>query len=207
MYCKNCGKELMSGVNFCAECGAAVEEQRVETERNQTIFKFDKKLLVLLLAGVVFIAIVVGAFALFSGSEGFSKPEEAAENYVLGYFSGDAEMLLESVPDFLVRNAARSYGVSEENVDKLIEVMESRLDPSDIHDCVIWKSSISANDDDLSDYIESLHEGDYETTYEELSKIEDYQMVEVYCLVDGEEEEYIVFCVKYNGRWYALDID
>jgi len=26
MFCKNCGKEIESGINFCPSCGAAVEE-------------------------------------------------------------------------------------------------------------------------------------------------------------------------------------
>ena len=208
MYCKNCGNELTEGARFCIGCGVAVDGQGPETSKKPKDFKMNKKLLVSFLVGVACIALVFGAISLFSGSTGFSSPEEAAESFVMGYFSGNAEKLISCVPDFMVREMARAYDVAEDDMDALIEAMEAEVRDSDVHNCVILGSNSNIDySNELSRYIENMRDGEYNATPAELAKIEEYQMVEVYCSVDNNNRDFIVFCVKYDGGWYAVDID
>lgn len=208
MYCKNCGAELRSDARFCLGCGVAVDEQATEPSQKQKAVKGNKKLLISIIAGVACITIVFSAIMLFSSSGGYSTPEEAAENFVMGYFSGDAETLLSSVPDFMVRELARSYDVAEDDMDALVKVMEAEQRESDVGNCVLQGSNSSVNySRELSNYIEDMRDGDYNATPAELAKIEEYQIVEVYVSVDNKNRDFIVFCVNYDGSWYAVDID
>lgn len=148
--------------------------------------------------------ITIMLFALSACSQN-NTPEKAAENFVISLYTADPERMVDCVPVFLLRQMAQSYGASLDNKEGLINIMKSNIRQEDIRDCVI--TSVKRDNDStvLDEYKDNLD--NYGVTNEDLSKISEYCMVTVDAKVDDENIENIVFCVKYDDVWYAVDID
>lgn len=134
-----------------------------------------------------------------------NTPEKAAGNFVTAYYTADPEKMLDCIPEFMLRQVSQSYGVSLDNKEGLVNIMKSNIRQEDISDCVITNVKRDIGSSVLDEYKENLD--NYGVTNEDLAKIEDYCMVSVEANVDNENTENIVFCVKYDGAWCAVDID
>ena len=113
--------------------------------------------------------------------------------------------MVDCVPEFILRQMAQSYGTSLDNKEGLINIMKSNIRQEDISDCVITSLKRDNDSPVLDEYKDNLD--NYGVTNEDLSKINEYCMVSVNAKVDDENIENIVFCVKYDDVWCAVDID
>ena len=148
--------------------------------------------------------ITIMLFVLSACSQN-NTPEKAAENFVISLYTADPERMVDCVPEFILRQMAESYGASLDNKEGLINIMKSNIRQEDISDCVI--TSVKRDDDSpvLDEYKDNFD--NYGVTNEDLSKIDEYCMVSVNAKVDDENIQNIVFCVKYDDVWCAVDID
>ncbi len=134
-----------------------------------------------------------------------NTPEKAAENFVISLYTADPERMVDCVPEFILRQMAQSYGTSLDNKEGLINIMKSNIRQEDISDCIITSLKRDNDSPVLDEYKDNLN--NYGVTNEDLSKINEYCMVSVNAKVDDENIENIVFCVKYDDVWCAVDID
>ena len=132
-------------------------------------------------------------------------PEDVAGNFILALFTPEPEMIVECVPAFMLRQLAASYGVSPDDKKEVANAMNESLSDDDTYECVI----LSVNRDDTSSVLDEYKYNldNYGVTADDLAKIEDYCMVNVEATIDNENTNLIVFCVKYDGVWCAVDID
>jgi len=95
---------------------------------------------------------------------------------------------------------------SMEDARPAFEMLEGDENPLP-HAFDITLTDVKKADDSalVNEYKENL--SSYGVTNEDLSKIEEYCMVSVEAKLDSEEIKNIVFCLKYDGKWCAVDID
>lgn len=148
---------------------------------------------------------VVAMLFILSACGQSNTPEKAAENFVLALYTADPEKMINCIPEFIVRELASQYGTNLNDIEGLINLMSAQISQEDISDCVITSSNISSDLSLLDEYKENMD--NYGVTTEDFSKIEEYSLVNVLAEVDDEDIENIVFCVKYDGVWCAVDID
>lgn len=154
---------------------------------------------------IITLGVVIIMLLALSACNQNNTPEKAAESFVVSLHTADAEKLVDCIPEFMLRQMAQSYGVSSDNKKELINAMKSSVSNENIPECVV--TGVKRDDDSalVNEYKENL--SSYGVTNEDLSKIEEYCMVSVEAKLDSEEIKNIVFCLKYDGKWCAVDID
>lgn len=165
----------------------------------------------------VFVLIIIMAMLVSltaCGKSGVtSTPEEAAENFVVGLFTANPEKIVNCIPDF----ALTAWFGQDSTREEIINDMRENITEDDICECIIIsceKEDVSAMldvgmryytcEELLNDYIADMKY--YGATSQDLALIDEYCIVSVNSEVDGEERTDFIFCINYDGEWYALDI-
>lgn len=141
-----------------------------------------------------------------------SAPEKVAENFVVALFTANPEKMVNSMPNFALKEA---FGITDK--EEIINSMKEMITEDDISDCVIVSSKkedplsvlsyglfTSKCEDLLNEYIEDMES--YGATSQDLTLIDEYCIVSVESIVDDEERTDFIFCAKYDGEWYVVDI-
>lgn len=197
MFCVKCGVELKEETNFCPECGAVQKPEAQEKPRIK-----NKAPYLLLCAGV---AVIVTVIALLCSNHINSSPEKVAAATIQATFEMDVETLVQTIPDFTIREQAHRYDLPEtasrkQFVNAMKELVSQMGEQSQT--VKIISSEISGHGrirDMLWDY--------YGMTRDEYNTITDYVIVDVECLIDGDERYFEVSCIEMNDKWYVLDMD
>lgn len=196
MFCEKCGHELKNDEKFCGKCGVPVSEPVKE----QAVKKKNKKIKLLLpiFAGVA-VVIAVLAVHFLSANKINSSPESVAEASVESQMVSDAEKFVECIPPGMVNMMKTYCGGSK---DAVINYFEKNMPISDIpENFKIISSNIYNDEYELEEYKESDDSRMF------LYDAEDYKLVEVKSLLDGEIKTNIVFCAKIGNKWYAVAFD
>ena len=216
MFCRNCGKEIIAGSNFCTECGFPNnynitslcpdenwQEEKVLPETNgQRKSAHTKKIVTILsLIAVAIVALVVLIMILMPSKDGrntsehgFDTPEEAAITYFEGLFFEDPNKSLSSMHPAMIDE------LSVFEISRLCAIYASTT-VLQHYDC--GKVRIYANDDEYcllyEEAINNSFDADIEITA--LAKVECYFT----CTKDGEQKngDYLVPVVKIGERWYS----
>lgn len=205
MFCKQCGQELAEDTKFCSNCGTSTDvSNKIKPKK-----KINKKLIIGLCIGIAGLLVIVGLMLAISSGNNTNNinktPESVAENYVIASYTADPDRLLACIADFELEELARAYGMPGANRKQISEAMERQIEPEDRGTCQVLKSYIDYDSSALDDYMEDLEY--YGISHTEQKNVEDGCIVVVEAIENGEYDENFVFCLKYNGKWYALDID
>ncbi len=163
----------------------------------------------------VFIIIMAMLVSLVAcGKSGVtSTPEKVAENLVVAIFTANPEKMVNCFPDF----ALKAMFGEDFNKEQIVNDMKDNITEDDICECIIIsseKKDVSAMldigiwsytcEELLNGYIAGMES--YGATPQDLALIDEYCIVSVNSEVDGEERTDFIFCLNYDGEWYALDI-
>lgn len=169
------------------------------------------------MSNIVVFIIVVSMFVSLTAcgaKTNKSTPEKVAEDFVIALFTANPEKLVNSLPDFCLKTM---FG-TDLSKREIIDLMKSEITEDDISECVIVDSKkedpsaeleasifyTTTCEEMLDEYIEEMES--YGATSQDLALITDYCIVSVESIVDDEERTDFIFCVKYDGNWYAIDI-
>lgn len=197
MFCVKCGAELKEETNFCPECGAVQKREAQEKPHIK-----NKVPYLLLCAGI---AVIVTVIILLCSSNINSSPEKVAAATIQATYEMDVDTLVQTIPDFTIREQAYRYDLPEtasrkQFVNAMKELVSQMGERSQT--VKIISSEISGHGrirDMLWDY--------YGMTRDEYDTITDYVIVDVECMIDGEERYFEVSCIEMNNKWYVLDMD
>lgn len=198
MFCPNCGAQSEAGAAFCNHCGASLSAAPKVKAPNTA--KRNKLLLFGGIGVVAVAAIVVVIVLLVTGGKGYGSPEEAAENFVMAERTADAKLFVDCLPDLIVDQYARTYGIPSGSRSELIQKLEEIVDESDKHTCMILNSVVN-ND---PEYHLNFRYWAMEHFSSKGVIVEDLCFVDIIALVDDKVQEYSPACVKINGRWFAF---
>ena len=197
MFCIKCGSEIADESSFCMNCGAS------QKERTRIGIKLSKKFwcaVVILLIGVITVV-----FLQFGGGINES-PEQVAVAAVEAMYEVDPDKLVQTFPDFVVRENAQAYGLVEESAtrEEIAKAMKEFIALSSPvrQDAEIISCKITG-DLDSQDISWSY----YGITRSEFLAITDTAVVMIECLVDNENLYREIYCIEMDDKWYVLDMD
>ena len=144
-----------------------------------------------------------------SDSAGFSTAEKAAKTYVKAYAAMDASDLLSAFPQFVWDYYAVMYEVEEGYSKKdLVKAIEADLEEDGAKDEATKlnvkgaEKSEDYDEEELAYLLENCFKGFDGEVY--IDSVEETAVVEVEYESDDDEGVFDVFCVKMDGKWYAL---
>lgn len=231
MYCPNCGTQNGAGSRFCGKCGAplasadnvyqqpAAPVQQPAAPAKQPAapayaanprparpaasggLSGKAKLIGAVAALVVVVLLGCWIFGVFGGG-GY---EDVVDDFMDSVFDGDAEGIVDCLPDEVIRMIAEDEGVTKR---ELIEEMQDGLDevfgymPSGVK----FSHKIVYTEDVRGENLEYVKE-----LYSEIgAKVTDAKIVEVEMTVSAmgmtESTEVELGVVKIGGSWY-IDVE
>lgn len=104
MFCKNCGKQLADGVNFCNACGASIVGVPSAVENSSIVTSKIKKKKSPLVAFLGVVAIIVVIILLLGGR----NLNSTVKQYVDATIDGNGKKIVSLMPDFFVKQAVNS---------------------------------------------------------------------------------------------------
>lgn len=202
MYCGQCGAKNDDAAAYCGNCGARL----TPAQPNPVVRPKPRrsKAPVLAAVAVVVIAIVLVVWNPFGGR----SPEKVVGQFVDSVLDGDLDGVLDVLPDGMVKKAMGYEGISDSQMESLLEEGEDKL-----------QSMLEQIDDYYGNWdyeyeilsMEDLHGSELtniQNRYEELgydvsaAKVVDVGMT---LLVDGEEEAYEttrIYLIEIGRSWY-----
>lgn len=203
MYCGQCGAKNDDAAAYCGNCGARL----TPAQPNPVVRpkpRRSKAPVLAAVAVVVVIAIVLVVWNPFGGR----SPEKVVGQFVDSVLDGDLDGVLDVLPDGMVKKAMGYEGISDSQMESLLEEGEDKL-----------QSMLEQIDDYYGNWdyeyeilsMEDLHGSELtniQNRYEELgydvsaAKVVDVGMT---LLVDGEEEAYEttrIYLIEIGRSWY-----
>ena len=124
MFCKNCGKENVSGNDKCEFCGfdfsKSVSAKGVATNSIVNKIKTNKKLMVFVISIVVVLALI---FAFYKIGTELTKPERIIENYITARVNSDYEAIYNTLDvgdeEFLNKNIFLKCSGTDEKAENI----------------------------------------------------------------------------------------
>lgn len=202
MYCGQCGAKNDDAAAYCGNCGARLTPAQPNPVARPKPRR--SKAPVLAAVVVVVIAIVLVVWNPFGGR----SPEKVVGQFVDSVLDGDLDGVLDVLPDGMVKKAMGYEGISDSQMESLLEEGEDKL-----------QSMLEQIDDYYGNWdyeyeilsMEDLHGSELtniQNRYEELgydvsaAKVVDVGMT---LLVDGEEEAYEttrIYLIEIGRSWY-----
>lgn len=203
MYCGQCGAKNDDAAAYCGNCGARL----TPAQPNPVVRpkpRRSKAPVLAVAAVVVVLAIVLLVWKPFGGR----SPEKVVGQFVDSVLDGDLDGVLDVLPDGMVKKAMGYEGISDSQMESLLEEGEDKL-----------QSMLEQIDDYYGNWdyeyeilsMEDLHGSELtniQNRYEELgydvsaAKVVDVGMT---LLVDGEEEAYEttrIYLIEIGRSWY-----
>jgi hypothetical protein len=165
MYCGKCGEKNSDDAVFCVSCGAKLEGgQALKGNTTIELSQNDKNRKVGIIAVVVIVIAVIGIILGLSGGRGYKA---AIKQYIDATFDGDAESIMELIPEEMINYLIEDEGYDDEDelIEELDEELQYTLDSLEKYLGEDWKVSyeiLSTEDvtgedfDDLKDYYEEM---------------------------------------------------
>lgn len=203
MYCGQCGAKNDDAAVYCGNCGARLTPAQPNPVARPKPRR-SKAPVLAAVAVVVVIAIVLVVWNPFGGR----SPEKVVGQFVDSVLDGDLDGVLDVLPDGMVKKAMGYEGISDSQMESLLEEGEDKL-----------QSMLEQIDDYYGNWdyeyeilsMEDLHGSELtniQNRYEELgydvsaAKVVDVGMT---LLVDGEEEAYEttrIYLIEIGRSWY-----
>lgn len=203
MYCGQCGAKNDDAAAYCGNCGARLTPAQPNPVARPKPRR-SKAPVLAAVAVVVVIAIVLVVWNPFGGR----SPEKVVGQFVDSVLDGDLDGVLDVLPDGMVKKAMGYEGISDSQMESLLEEGEDKL-----------QSMLEQIDDYYGNWdyeyeilsMEDLHGSELtniQNRYEELgydvsaAKVVDVGMT---LLVDGEEEAYEttrIYLIEIGRSWY-----
>ncbi len=203
MYCGQCGAKNDDAAAYCGNCGARLTPAQPNPVARPKPRR-SKAPVLAAVAVVVVIAIVLVVWNPFGGR----SPEKVVGQFVDSVLDGDLDGVLDVLPDGMVKKAMGYEGISDSQMESLLEEGEDNL-----------QSMLEQIDDYYGNWdyeyeilsMEDLHGSELtniQNRYEELgydvsaAKVVDVGMT---LLVDGEEEAYEttrIYLIEIGRSWY-----
>lgn len=203
MYCGQCGAKNDDAAAYCGNCGARLTPAQPNPVARPKPRR-SKAPVLAAVAVVVVIAIVLVVWNPFGGR----SPEKVVGQFVDSVLDGDLDGVLDVLPDGMVKKAMGYEGISDSQMESLLEEGEDKL-----------QSMLEQIDDYYGNWdyeyeilsMEDLHGSELtniQNRYEELgydvsaAKVADVGMT---LLVDGEEEAYEttrIYLIEIGRSWY-----
>lgn len=203
MYCGQCGAKNDDAAAYCGNCGARLTPAQPNPVARPKPRR-SKAPVLAVAAVVVVLAIVLVVWNPFGGR----SPEKVVGQFVDSVLDGDLDGVLDVLPDGMVKKAMGYEGISDSQMESLLEEGEDKL-----------QSMLEQIDDYYGNWdyeyeilsMEDLHGSELtniQNRYEELgydvsaAKVVDVGMT---LLVDGEEEAYEttrIYLIEIGRSWY-----
>ena len=202
MYCGQCGAKNDDAAAYCGNCGARLTPAQPNPVARPKPRR--SKAPVLAAVVVVVIAIVLVVWNPFGGR----SPEKVVGQFVDSVLDGDLDGVLDVLPDGMVKKAMGYEGISDSQMESLLEEGEDKLQ-SMLEQIDYYYGNWDYEYEILS--MEDLHGSELtniQNRYEELgydvsaAKVVDVGMT---LLVDGEEEAYEttrIYLIEIGRSWY-----
>ena len=132
-----------------------------------------------------------------------NTPEETVNKFLSAFNAGNAEKLLECVPDFMVKKLSNEFGISASSKKDLISSVKKEINGFKYSlNYEIAEITIDERETTPEGINSQFREGEYPD--EVMNKFEEYCEVQVELEgFDGVGFE----CVKYEGAWYIIYAD
>lgn len=232
MFCTRCGEKNEDGAKFCVKCGNKLEgaapknksitpenyvkyqpgtsfikenSKQSEPEKKNNILKPKRKIKILpIILFIVLLAAVI-AFPKFILSGNAEK--KIAQNFVASIMTGDADKLMEFVPDKIISAVEEEEGVSEAQITQMLaDEMSTVQDKLNETLGEGWKYSCKVNsiepveEDRLNDIIDNYSELEVDMGITEAT------VVGVEVSVSGNDIDNNATLdlplIKIDGNWY-----
>ncbi len=215
MFCRNCGKNLSDNAKFCDGCGTRVDTAPAPASQPSISttppLKRNKKTLSILIGSVA--AVVVIAVGIIVGVNiAGNKPEKIAEKFATAAITADPQAYVNCMPDFMIREIAEEiseemdFGVCNPDKKSVANYLKTEIDPEDFGTIKIYNTQIDFDSDYTMEDVRDIAEDRGATSFD-LMQIEEFKVVEIDALINGEGETASILCIKMDGKWYAIDFN
>lgn len=226
MFCENCGKEILNN-NLCMHCGApAITQYPKATVNNATHTTNQNKnktlpIITFCLVGIAIITIIALISnvlilninnestdnSVFTDSDNYdvTQAKIVAKNFTNSYYKKDSLSLVNSMPDFELRTYAKKCKCTTYDTAEIASYIEEHkfkyLDENLKLTEVEFAAIINDHSRIKTDFFD-----DFEITSAEFDKIEKMYIMLTTLEESGTNDTEIktIYCIKYNGSWYAL---
>lgn len=197
MYCRNCGTELADTAAFCLQCGAPMAV-------TQPVVAKDKKKLGLLLSGIAAAVLVaVLLLCLLTGSSANATPESVAIAVVTSEYEKDADLMVECLADFTVKEIAVEEGLpSGAGRDAVVDALAAKYRYAEPTPVEILSTEVTLLQE-KGEFIIFRELYDF-MTKEDAESITKLARVKVTFIADGDQRWMELPCVEIDGNWYYL---
>lgn len=216
MFCAECGAKNEDNAKFCVKCGAKLDNRsagvkilapsksgnKMETE---VLKKPRKKIKVVPIIILLLLAVVVVTFprVILSGQ----SEKKLIEKFMKAEMSGDAEQIVEILPDEFIETGMRESGMTrKELIEELEKELNSVMSTVDSTYGEGWKYSYKiksikkASQEDIEDW-----ENTYKNEYEMDVDISEGKISEIELNFSGKEINNTttvdINLIKTKGKW------
>lgn len=216
MFCEKCGAKMEEGTAFCPACGAKVsapaanQSQPAPTAQSadhaEKMVAADKNKKIGILAVAAAVVVILGILiAVFAGGSG---PKSVAKKYMKAMSKGDAEALIDIMPEKMVKAGLEEEGVSRK---EMIAEMKQELKQmqrsfeAEFGDDFKYTWDIEEVGSISEDYLDYLKET-FKETYG--IKLTDVKQVWVDITLEGKYDfetlTHALTVCKVDGKWKVL---
>lgn len=214
MFCKNCKNQFDNANDFYVYCGTPADMSHPPKSRKKPKVKIKPLFIITIV--LIITAITFSVIYIYDNLDNKPTPEFVAKQLCLNSYAGDGADIVNSAPDFAIRTWANACGCSINDIGEISYYVQNKINATNKYEDkgiypVDAKLILEYND---LGFIEKYLKSRYEITQTELDKIDMAYNVKVtfeyYTNIDGklyatgEQGKEYVYCIRYNGNWYAI---